>query len=38
VLSADKNDLISIPFPSKIRKNDKVYLLEGRYSAQMTPC
>ena len=29
VLSADKNDLISIPFPSKIRKNDKVYLLEG---------
>jgi len=28
VLSAKKNDLISIPFPVKVRKNDKVFLLE----------
>ena len=28
VLSAQKKDLISIPFPLKVRKNDKVYLLE----------
>ena len=28
VLSAGKNDLISIPFSVKVRKNDKVFLLE----------
>ncbi len=28
VSSANKNDLVSIPFPVKVRKNDKVFLLE----------
>ena len=30
VSSANKNDLISIPFSSKVRRNDKVFLLELR--------